>query len=604
MRQRTITIPSAVGALVFAVLTLGGSATLFAGDPDYTLRIPDVQGLKTTNVTAQVLLDNAGDPIQGWSFGVCFDPAFVTLQQVTVGATTATINDGGVPDFVSIGETPSGVNMLVVVCYMGCATLGVGTGHEILDLEFSIDSAIGTSSMVSFCESIGDPPTPNLLVVSDAGVVPTLGDGLIESVSADITFAAASGAVGYDPVTGNGTFVEPIIIEELPTSVGFPNPVQGFSMAFAIDPAVLIGVGATQGPDLVPVDPDFFAPTIGPDAVTLGVVFAFTGGVFLELDGPQHVVDVEFATNAATLTGDFVGTTTDLVWGDGIGVVPTTNIAVVFGESQPPIFVDGTITLVPVPPIENLLCETQPGAVDVFLTWTNPVVYDSVVIRRDGTEIANLRGTATQFEDLGLGPGLHDYEVIPVILDAPGSAALCSAATAPPLFGLLCEQIGRDIALTWDTPVPGYDSIRVYRDGPEIQSLPGDATGTLDLAPAAGVHDYEVVGEVAGVFSDPVSCQIELFGQPSFIRGDSNADGTNDIADPIFNLGYLFQSGPTFCLDAQDVNDDGSVDIADPIFTLTFLFQSGPAPNAPFPACGQDPTEDLTECATFPPCEL
>ncbi len=64
----------------------------------------------------------------------------------------------------------------------------------------------------------------------------------------------------------------------------------------------------------------------------------------------------------------------------------------------------------------------------------------------------------------------------------------------------------------------------------------------------------------------------------TFIRGDSNGDGKHDIADPIFNLKYMSESGPSFCLDAQDSNDDGVVDIADPIYDLGYLFSGGPAP--------------------------
>ncbi|MCA8958948.1 MAG: hypothetical protein KDC38_00485 [Planctomycetes bacterium] len=577
-----------------------------AGSPDFTLRVPDVQGLKGTTVTAQVLLDSAGDPIQGWSFGVCFDSASVTLTQSAMGASTAVVNNGAPPDFVSIGESASGVNMLVVVCYMGCATLGAGVDHEILDLDFLIGTGFGTSSSVSFCETIGDPPTPNLLVVDDSGIVPTVMDGSVESVAPEMRFVGANNAAGYNPDNGLGTFVEPLSIEELPTSVGFPNELQGFSMALAIDPTYVVAQTVTTGPDLAAIDggtgPDFFAPNISPTAVTVGVVFAFLGGVVLPVDAPKHVVDIAFATNPSTLTGDLVGASTDVVWTDGVGVIPTDNIAVVVSESYFPDFVDATITLVPVPPVEDLLCETQPGAVDVVLTWTNAAVYDSLIVTRDGTEIANLRGTAVMLEDLDLGPGLHQYAVTPVILGASGSPTLCSAPTSPPLTGLVCALAGPDVSLSWDPPVPGYDSIRIFRDGLEIQSLPGATASTLDVGPAPAVYDYDVVGEVAGLLSDPLSCQIEVFDQPSFIRGDSNADGNIDIADPIYNLGYLFQSGPSQCLDAQDVNDDGNVDIADPIFNLSFLFQSGATPLPPYPDCGQDPTEDTTECNAYPPC--
>ena len=56
------------------------------------------------------------------------------------------------------------------------------------------------------------------------------------------------------------------------------------------------------------------------------------------------------------------------------------------------------------------------------------------------------------------------------------------------------------------------------------------------------------------------------------------------------------------CLDALDSNDDGDVNLADPIFELAFLFTGGPAPMAPFLACGDDPTADTIGCAAFDSC--
>jgi hypothetical protein len=93
---------------------------------------------------------------------------------------------------------------------------------------------------------------------------------------------------------------------------------------------------------------------------------------------------------------------------------------------------------------------------------------------------------------------------------------------------------------------------------------------------------------------------------PTFRRGDVNASGDVDIADPIFLLGWLYggsnETPP--CLDAADANDDGDVNIADPIKILTYLYASGQ--DLPFPSaiCGRDPTPSSTlDCTRFTPCE-
>ncbi|MBN1420803.1 MAG: DUF1566 domain-containing protein [Planctomycetes bacterium] len=102
--------------------------------------------------------------------------------------------------------------------------------------------------------------------------------------------------------------------------------------------------------------------------------------------------------------------------------------------------------------------------------------------------------------------------------------------------------------------------------------------------------------------------------------GDINGDGSTDLGDPIALLGYLFANGPapSSCgpCDATpgeevppwgavrqagagkgDINADGVLDLADPVRLLMYLFGSGPAPEAcgvcwpcgpkPLPATGQ-----------------
>ncbi|MFN0060425.1 MAG: choice-of-anchor B family protein [Planctomycetota bacterium] len=72
-----------------------------------------------------------------------------------------------------------------------------------------------------------------------------------------------------------------------------------------------------------------------------------------------------------------------------------------------------------------------------------------------------------------------------------------------------------------------------------------------------------------------------------FVRGDTNGDGSVNVADAIFALNYLFTLGAApIPLAAADVNNDGSVNVADAVYLLDYLFGSGPAPAAPFPVPG------------------
>ncbi|MFQ5654048.1 MAG: hypothetical protein ACE5GW_04880, partial [Planctomycetota bacterium] len=173
--------------------------------------------------------------------------------------------------------------------------------------------------------------------------------------------------------------------------------------------------------------------------------------------------------------------------------------------------------------------------------------------------------------------------------------------------GLTCAATGADVDLAWMNPDP-YTSVRVLRDGAEIASLAGDATSYTDTGVAPGSHQYAVVGEDSGAgcgsASDPCTVDVQPPGD-QFIRGDVNADGTFNIADPVSLLSELFVPGtpPGPCADAGDVNDDGSKNIADAVSALSSLFVPGtPPPSAPHPGCGPDPSDDTLDCADFPPC--
>ena len=95
-----------------------------------------------------------------------------------------------------------------------------------------------------------------------------------------------------------------------------------------------------------------------------------------------------------------------------------------------------------------------------------------------------------------------------------------------------------------------------------------------------------------------------------FHRGDSNGDGSLDIADPVNTLSYLFNgSAEPSCLETSDHNNDATLDISDPVALLMFLFASGAPPAAPGPPglpCGIDPDASGSRadlgCASYSGC--
>jgi hypothetical protein len=90
-------------------------------------------------------------------------------------------------------------------------------------------------------------------------------------------------------------------------------------------------------------------------------------------------------------------------------------------------------------------------------------------------------------------------------------------------------------------------------------------------------------------------------GPRRFVRGDANESGRVDISDAACVLVHLFVgTGPCArpsCLDPFDADDSGAVEVTDAVSLLGFLFRGGAPPPAPFPAAGEDSTDDDLACA-------
>jgi hypothetical protein len=148
----------------------------------------------------------------------------------------------------------------------------------------------------------------------------------------------------------------------------------------------------------------------------------------------------------------------------------------------------------------------------------------------------------------------------------------------------------------------GIDGIHRYTDMNESTHVPGDLN-------ADGAPDFAFSESGLPFFTDPVSGEATrgsvhvVFGLPPrvpFVRGDANDDGSTNIADAVFTLGFLFlgASRPP-CEDAADMDDSGILEITDAVFLLNHLFSGGEEPPPPREAAGEDPTQDRLGCRGF-----
>ncbi|MEM7167485.1 MAG: hypothetical protein AAF581_18645 [Planctomycetota bacterium] len=115
----------------------------------------------------------------------------------------------------------------------------------------------------------------------------------------------------------------------------------------------------------------------------------------------------------------------------------------------------------------------------------------------------------------------------------------------------------------------------------------------------------QVTGNAAGCSFNPMIIEVAPPVIPQFVRGDTNGDGTRNLADAIALLSYLFPNGTPAqigCLDTADANDLGQINLSDAITILTSLFGSPPVPVAPPLSCGTDPSNDALSCDNYAGC--
>jgi hypothetical protein len=219
------------------------------------------------------------------------------------------------------------------------------------------------------------------------------------------------------------------------------------------------------------------------------------------------------------------------------------------------------------------------------------------------TTEGRLTGLEFNFGSPSLSP-LHGiaadgYDLIVAGHDAAGALErLQLFQTLPPPIDLTCNARGREILLTWVSPV-GYERTMVLRNGVQVAALAGAATSYLDRPPGRESSlVYSVAGRTpAGDLGKNAFCEVPPL-PAGFIRGDVDQNGALNITDPILLLDYLFLAGTRPpCDDAADADDSGDISITDPIRILGLLFLGDAPLPAPYPDPGEDATPDSLSCS-------
>ncbi len=286
-----------------------------------------------------VLLTNSGDPLSGWHWGVC-DDDLVSLESGSLeeGAALSDL----VFDLHVVTTVQDGWTVSALLDGVADSTLEPGVGLEMYRARYSLEET--GFATVGFCESLGDPAVTVRWLADTEEIEPDTYDGLITvTLPVQFQFRVEAPVVSYDPddVSAGIAFTAELSIQEDATRPGFPNDTEGFSMGLAHDGAQLEPTGAAAIGVLAAFDggagPEFIAVDLAPGAdagVTVSVVYGASGGTFLEFDGAEPVIAIDYMVLESVLPsfeGNVDGAVTTLEWSNDLGVPVVPNAVVLDG---------------------------------------------------------------------------------------------------------------------------------------------------------------------------------------------------------------------------------------------------------------------------------
>ena len=390
-----------------------------------------------------------------------------------------------------------------------------------------------------------------------------------------------------------------------------PSGVQGFSFGVCHSMSVLAlePVGTSGDFDEV-VDwsstvetlkqgsaPDFFQQNTETGGWTVGCVICFTSCDVIDA-GTYDFGTAYYRVNGAVGEVGTVGLCSSL------GAPPVSSVAVVNGASLPMSSIDGTVEVLDVPPI-----------VFNYYAEDRNVNYDPATGEGDFTAALSIEEDSSNATYPTNTQGFSMSITTDTNYITPLSADIATAVNAiQPAFAQ--SQIlpnGWTTGVVYSFQVPVYLQFPTATEVVEISgqtvsgALLGDDTGLtvpLQWLPIGTPQIFNVVtSNDSSIAVTTTDSTLTLNPQTNldYIRADINGDGIVNVADVVWGLQEIFNSGPVgTCNDAKDSNGDGIFDVADSIWTISYIFQGGSAPPAPFPSCGE--IGDPQDCSSYNGC--
>jgi hypothetical protein len=306
-------------------------------DPDYTLTAQNATVLLGQTSEIVVTLDSAGDPIQGWSFGLCHDDTVLDFVGSEYGHTLNTVKNGNPADFVDISVQDGGWTTGVIVCLTACAALLPGSGHELYVATYQDATGNEGSTDVCFCDHLGSPVVESFVIIAGQSVVPVKECATVDIIDqAPFIFAFEEPTGFYSPYDGVGQVASGLSVVQFDPGSGV-MPIEAFSMSIQHDPSRLVAtsleltdiVTSLNGGD----GPDFVGPQLIPGGATIGTVFSFLDEAAIDVSEVTEVARITYETVTGAWIGNELGGTTWLTFVDGLGSPAVSNTVVLDGTT-------------------------------------------------------------------------------------------------------------------------------------------------------------------------------------------------------------------------------------------------------------------------------
>lgn len=150
-----VLVDAATGGAIFSLVTEGEAEVLPPTDPNYVLSFQTDTLVLDDQNEFQVVIENTGSPLTGWSFGVAWDTPEVAPEIIQLGDDVLALQGGMGPDFAMTTFETQGFTHQATVDFDLIATLPPGPSAELLNIVVFASASAPEAIDVFFTPDFG-----------------------------------------------------------------------------------------------------------------------------------------------------------------------------------------------------------------------------------------------------------------------------------------------------------------------------------------------------------------------------------------------------------------------------------------------------------------